>query len=172
LFPPRFITTRQRCINSSVQETELYWLAGLLEGEGSFCCGPPSKPNSPYICVEMCDEDVVSRIARLFGMAYHPIKPRKSNHKISYGTRLTGSKAMSLMKSLRSMMSVRRQDQIDRALRSFDPTRLQRRWLHNQKMDGTMIVQAKQRIDAGESLRSVARSYDIHHESLRRRLSL
>ena len=30
-----------------------YWLAGILEGEGTFMSGPPSEPNSPIarICI-------------------------------------------------------------------------------------------------------------------------
>ena len=27
----------------------LYWLAGILEGEGTFMSGPPSRPNAPVV---------------------------------------------------------------------------------------------------------------------------
>jgi hypothetical protein len=42
---------------------ELAWLAGLLEGEGSFMPGPPSNPRMPIICLAMNDEDVMARRA-------------------------------------------------------------------------------------------------------------
>ncbi len=47
---------------SHVDPLELHWLAGLLEGEGSFMVGPPSDPRRPAIAVQMTDEDVMRRI--------------------------------------------------------------------------------------------------------------
>ena len=38
---------------------EIAWLAGLLEGEGSFMPGPPSNPRMPIICLAMNDADVM-----------------------------------------------------------------------------------------------------------------
>ncbi len=38
-----------------VDELTLHWLAGLLEGEGSFCVGLPSHPNSASIHIKMVD---------------------------------------------------------------------------------------------------------------------
>ena len=46
--------------------TELHWLAGLLEGEGSFMTGPPSSPGLPVIAVNMTDHDVMARIGQIF----------------------------------------------------------------------------------------------------------
>jgi hypothetical protein len=53
-------------------EFELYWLAGLLEGEGSFVKGPPSRPNCPIVQLAMTDGDVVERAARLLGRGVTP----------------------------------------------------------------------------------------------------
>ncbi len=44
------------------------WLAGLLEGEGSFLAGPPSARNVPRVALEMTDRDVVARAARLLAV--------------------------------------------------------------------------------------------------------
>jgi hypothetical protein len=30
-----------------IEESDLHWRAGLLEGEGGFLAGPPSAPRSP-----------------------------------------------------------------------------------------------------------------------------
>ena len=38
-------------MDDSLSLTELHWLAGLLEGEGSFMAGPPSSPGLPIIAV-------------------------------------------------------------------------------------------------------------------------
>ena len=49
-------------MDPSLPLTELHWLAGLLEGEGSFMTGPPSSPGLPVIAVNMTDQDVMARI--------------------------------------------------------------------------------------------------------------
>lgn len=51
-----------------MSEKELYWLAGLLEGEGSFSPGPTSAPNSARISLTITDADVVARVAALWGV--------------------------------------------------------------------------------------------------------
>jgi hypothetical protein len=47
-------------------EFTLAWLAGLLEGEGSFSRGLPSNPTKPIISLHMVDEDVVARVAAIW----------------------------------------------------------------------------------------------------------
>ena len=47
----------------------LYWLAGLLEGEGSFLKPPLSKPTRVILSVEMTDRDVLDHVADLLGSA-------------------------------------------------------------------------------------------------------
>lgn len=48
---------------------DLLWLAGYLEGEGSFTSPTPSAPNRPRIQVAATDEDVVQRTAVLWGVS-------------------------------------------------------------------------------------------------------
>lgn len=52
---------------TDISNEDLHWLAGLLEGEGSFLKGPPSAPRHPVVALQMTDEDVVSRVAAMFG---------------------------------------------------------------------------------------------------------
>lgn len=95
------------------------WLAGLLEGEGSFLKGPPSRPNAPVIKLQMKDEDVVRRAAKLMGTTScsesEPDNPKWSKTYITY---VRGGKAIELMRRLRPYMGIRRQAQIDAALAS------------------------------------------------------
>ena len=56
----------------------LFWLAGILEGEGSFLARPPSSPNSPAIRLPMTDVDVVERVAAIFERAVVPTRARKA----------------------------------------------------------------------------------------------
>lgn len=104
-----------------MKETTLYWLAGLLEGEGSFTAGPPSAPNQPRISLQMTDEDVVEKVAALFGVGYLFIRrdPRNLGWKDYFKTQVVGFPAVTLMRRLRPLMGQRRQQQIDKALASY-----------------------------------------------------
>lgn len=53
-------------MDGSLPVDELHWLAGLLEGEGSFMAGPPSSPGLPVLAVNMTDHDVMARLGRIF----------------------------------------------------------------------------------------------------------
>jgi hypothetical protein len=101
--------------------TELHWLAGLLEGEGSFMTGPPSSPGLPVIAVNMTDHDVMARLGRIFGRKVHVVKPRNARWRTSYQVRVNGRAAVHWMSVLRPLMGSRRQAQIDRALASYAP---------------------------------------------------
>ena len=58
-----------------------YWLAGILEGEGTFMSGPPSQPNSPIVRTCMTDRDVVARAALLLERAVTPVPARQPHYK-------------------------------------------------------------------------------------------
>lgn len=104
-------------------ENELYWLAGLLEGEGSFCKGCPSMPNSPSVNISMTDKDVIERVGTYWHVAIHKERKKNKNpkHKTPWVTRLRGYRAIELMKKIRHLMSNRRQNQIDAAIESYHP---------------------------------------------------
>jgi len=46
-----------------MEDADFYWLCGLLEGEGSFMKGPPSRPQYPVISMCSTDEDVMQRVS-------------------------------------------------------------------------------------------------------------
>ena len=154
---------------------DLYWLAGLLEGEGSFMHGPPSKPNSPIISVDMTDEDVIARVSEIFKRKYHPVKRRDKKHKESYAVRLTGKKAVSLMMMLYPLMGNRRREKITAVLSRYDyeaeEINRKRQADNNRKLAGTDIEWALLNKDK-LSLRERARHLKVHHETLRRVLKI
>lgn len=49
-----------------IQVKEIAWLAGLMEGEGSFFL----SQNQPKMALLMSDEDIVSRAALLLGTTH------------------------------------------------------------------------------------------------------
>lgn len=102
-------------------ETELAWLAGLLEGEGCFYLdASPSRLRRgarPAIGVtlQMTDEDVVRRAAHLMDSPSVYMEKRKTaapNHLPSYRTGVYGAKAEWLMYILLPFMGNRRSERI------------------------------------------------------------
>lgn len=108
-------------MDQTLSNDDLHWLAGLLEGEGSFMPGPPSSARTPVVAVHMTDEDVVARVARIFGRKVQVVRPRSVRWQTSYMVRVQGAKAVYWMQLLRPLMGSRRQGQIDRALACYAP---------------------------------------------------
>jgi hypothetical protein len=104
-----------------VEELEFHWLVGILEGEGTFLRGAPSRPGTPILRVSMTDRDVVDRVARLFERAVVRLRRRKPHHKLPYATAIKGAPATRVMYAVRPFLGKTRQLQIDRAIRSWRP---------------------------------------------------
>jgi hypothetical protein len=86
---------------------DLYWLAGLLEGEGCF-----TYSCSPGIQLGMTDRDVVERVARLLERHVRGPYQYKANRKPVYYTEVWGIEAINLMGQLRPLMGARRAKKI------------------------------------------------------------
>lgn len=75
---------------------DINWLAGLLEGEGSFGFYPKGKRGSPRIWIGMCDRDVIERCRKVMGgksgiFERQPHARAKTNHVFSVcGVRAAG----------------------------------------------------------------------------------
>lgn len=123
-----------------MEELEFHWLVGILEGEGTFLRGAPSKPGTPILRVSMTDRDVVEHVATLFGRAVVHLRRRKPHHKLPYATTIRGAPATRVMYAVRPFLGKTRQLQIDRAIWSWQPRRESRHRL---------------RTDAGDSLSHV-----------------
>src|SRR5439155_8499498 len=98
-------TTRRPCTYVHIDEEEFHWLVGILEGEGTFLRGAPSRPGSPILRVSMTDRDVVERVAMLFGRAVVRLRRRKPHHKIPYATTIKGAPAAQLMSAVKPHLS-------------------------------------------------------------------
>jgi hypothetical protein len=107
----------------SLDRRKLAWLVGLMEGEGTFVRGSPAKPRRPTTAIGMCDEDVIRRVADLWGTRVWTIQLKNPRHKPVYRTELVGGSAVALMALLRPHLSQRRQVQIDEAIVTYQPLR-------------------------------------------------
>lgn len=87
---------------------DLIWLAGLLEGEGSFDL---HRQRYPRIRVAMTDRDVVGRAASLMGSSIR-LTLRTDGNKATYHAEISGGKASAIMLELLPYMGSRRSSKI------------------------------------------------------------
>ena len=92
---------------------EIAWIAGLLEGEGSFL---NVSGRGLEIHVQMTDKDIVERAARTLGSnrlyEYQP----NGNRKHVYSTRVSGYRAAAWMLTVYSFMGERRKEAIHQTI--------------------------------------------------------
>lgn len=95
---------------------EFHWLAGWLEGEGSFMAPPPSDPRRPRISAQARDRDVVTEAGRLLQIEPVLEGPRKPQWSRIWRVLLRGHRAAVSMLALEPLMSSRRRGQIQNAI--------------------------------------------------------
>lgn len=106
-----------------MNDKDLYWLAGYLEGEGCFTIDKISGRIYPKISLQTTDFDVIERARKLLD-SKGPWN-RKSNTKIctkpkpSWAINITGKKAVKYMKILLPLMGKRRQNRIREILELY-----------------------------------------------------
>lgn len=151
--------SRRNMLNLSKKDK--YWLAGLLEGEGTFMEGPPSDPRAPVVQVSMTDEDVMERVATLLG--YVCINPPLRNlaFKPIYIVRLRGKRAVELMQLLKLLMGKRRQEQIQRALACYKPKP------HGVKLVIKQVREIRKRFNCGETNKELAKKFGVCFSTIR-----
>lgn len=100
-----------------MNENTKYWLAGLLEGEGYF--GVQTETQPVRIALQMTDEDVVAKVAKLWGVSYFTVKPQKEHHKVAYRCFLRGKPAVEQIKQLKPLMGERRAYRMEDCIKSY-----------------------------------------------------
>lgn len=97
---------------------ELHWLAGWLEGEGTFYFTLTKSSPTVIIQVFSVDRDVLERGASLMGAKIYYIKPRGRSQE-GYRAHLESLPAVELMRKLLPLMGARRTIQIGIALEAW-----------------------------------------------------
>ena len=106
-----------------VNVSDIAWLAGLLEGEGSFGFRRPKhgRPD-PMIQVRMCDQDIVHRVATMLGRtvrgpySYQDKRGQVGVRKPTWQTSTCNRRAIEWMMTLYPFMGVRRREQIRKVI--------------------------------------------------------
>ena len=109
--------------DESQEARDRAWIAGLLEGEGSFVASQGER-SYPVLKVEMCEEEVIERAARLLDTRIWVVPPGTEGWRPTYVAQIAGHRAADWMRSLRPYMSIRRTAAIDAALSAYRPVRL------------------------------------------------
>lgn len=99
-------------------ETEIAWLAGLLEGEGYFAFRTNRKnKRTPAIVLKMTDLDIVQRAQKLMdAKSIYVDNAQREGRKVSYTTAVIGYKAIDIMKAILPYMGERRGERIKESL--------------------------------------------------------
>lgn len=111
-------------------ETEIAWLAGLLEGEGSFLIQRRGNWRSQiWVSIQMSDKDVIERALQVFPstnkLSYRDRTKQKGDPGVgrdfrrwsgAYSTKWAGYQAEELMRLVRPYMGERRGAKIDELL--------------------------------------------------------
>lgn len=147
----------------TMDAVQIAWLAGLLEGEGSFLAAPPSDLGRARVALSMCDEDVVARVARLWGVSYCRTNhhERSPKWKPAFRVTLRGAKAIEVMLAVRPHMGTRRQSQIDFAVTS--PIRREAA----RKLNIDKVREIRRRLGEGESVSALAVAFGVSRFMIR-----
>lgn len=107
-----------------IETKDIYWLAGLLEGEACFGL---TGGTTPRIQISMTDKDVIQRAALLLGTPTVFLHGGKLQRQQQYGCAVNGVRAAGWMMTLYSLMGERRQERIRHVLEIRGATRKWRR---------------------------------------------
>lgn len=104
-----------------VKETDIAWLAGLLEGEGSFCWHQTQRDKGrPRIQIQMTDKDVLDKAAILLrGKVLGPYGPYTTQKIPSWFLHCSGKHAIFLMEKLLPYMGERRSLKINELIKKY-----------------------------------------------------
>lgn len=145
------------------------WLAGLLEGEGSFT----HNGGCPRVSLRMTDKDILERFAKELGVEYQEEAPPKSHWNMIFRCNIYGDRAAVLMERILPWMGERRSAKIRECLaaRVASQARLAaERTAREAKLPASELTAHWSARAAGETLSTFAREYGVHPEIMKRRL--
>ena len=105
----------------NLSETEIAWIAGILEGEGYFGIDNRSKdryevsksPPAPFIKISMVDEDIIQRLSKLLDKSYFSPSRKTIKDKQVYTLHIgEKEKVLFILQKILPYMGVRRGERI------------------------------------------------------------
>ena len=157
----------QKPISKIDDSLQIAWLAGILEGEGSF----GFYNNKASVAITMTAEDIIARVGMLMNTTYSMQTRRKNHWKDTYSIRLSSSKAIYIMTTILPFMGTRRTAKIKEVLTlhaAAQAYRLTKLRSINIEIDD--LITCWKNWDVNQSFRAFAKNLGLHPENLRRRL--
>ena len=109
----------------NLKETDIAWIAGLLEGEGYFGIDNRSKdryelsktPPSPFIKISMVDEDIIQRLSKLLDKSYFSPSRKTVTGKQVYTLHIgEKEKVLFILQKILPYMGMRRGERITESI--------------------------------------------------------
>ena len=108
-----------------METKDIYWLAGIWEGEGYFGMHNIANRNArscPMAALRMTDEDVIAKAAKLLGRKYNHYKRKDPRFKDVYDLKIGGKHAIGLALTLFSLLGQRRRARIKSIVQYWSKT--------------------------------------------------
>ena len=108
-----------------------YWIAGLLEGEGTFYNGSNGKYRYPCIQLAMTDKDIIDRAHAIIGgkgrvFTKNPGPVDGAPRQVLYTFKVHGQNAVNVMNEIMPIMGVRRMARMKEVISEFEQAKLDR----------------------------------------------
>lgn len=106
----------------SINNNDLFWIAGLLEGEGYFGVKTSGTLRNVVVSCHMTDLDVLESLQKRVGKGNvtGPYKNVKIGNKLRWMYNLSGRNAYLLMKMVLPLMGGRRSDKIKKLIDGYE----------------------------------------------------
>ena len=143
---------------------DIYWLAGLLEGEGYFGI----QGNKPIIRLSMTDLDIVERANSILGNNSIHTYQRKENWKPTHIIQFGGKPALDWMIRLYPYLGERRRGKIDEVRELYDPSLSQKATTKRRALTDEQERKVLEKFNNGMTIRSLANEYSVHWRTIMR----
>jgi hypothetical protein len=147
----------------NLTETEVAWIAGILEGEGYFGMDNRSKdryevskiPPAPFIKVSMVDEDIIQRLSKLLDKSYFSPSRKTVKGKQVYTLHIgEKEKVLFILQKILPYMGVRRAERITECISHLQTWK---EWVEN----GGRVENAKRANKIGQLKRSKSQDMTV-----------
>jgi Fe-S cluster biosynthesis and repair protein YggX len=147
----------------NLKETDIAWIAGLLEGEGYFGIDNRSKdryevsntPPAPFIKISMVDEDIIERLSQLLDKSYFSPTRKTVTGKQVYTLHLgEKEKVLFVLQKILPYMGARRGERIKESISHLQTWK---EWVEN----GGRVENAKRANQIGQLKRSKSQDMTV-----------
>lgn len=140
------------------------WLAGLLEGEGSFLWMSDRRAR---VTCGMTDKDVLERVFLLCGGKIWKQKYKaKDHHKDVWIWYLEGQDAVNLMEELHPHMGIRRSSKIKEVVEAYEERKRDQELTRSLRKTKRELVY-EDYIRTGDSLRELGKRHGVSHVTVK-----